>query len=357
MRSIRLRPRVSVSVGRPRPDGEPVRRAPVPPSRRPAGFPEPEPTPVIETRDIRVDYGDFTAVRDLAMSIEPGEIHGLVGPNGAGKTSLIRVLATLREPTYGEARIAGLDTVADRAEVRRRIGYMPDLAPVHEELTCREVLEHFAAAYHLPRPARRRRVDACLELVSLSGKRDAMAGTLSRGMTQRLVLAKTILHDPAVLLLDEPASGLDPIARRELRTLLVRLAEGGRTIVISSHILDELAAFCTSIGIMSRGELVVHGAIDEVTAALNVVRRHAVRVLATEDLGRADSRLALRDDVSDVEADPVRGELRFALAGDEAATAAVLAELVAAGVRVVAFEERRRGVEDVMLEIGATEAS
>lgn len=308
---------------------------------------------MIETRDIRVDYGDVTAVSDLSLSVEPGEVLGLIGPNGAGKTSLITVLATLREPTYGDARIAGLDIFEDRAAVRRVIGYMPDLAPVYKDLRCWEFLDLFARAYYLDRRDRRARIDECIDQVNLESKRNAMAGTLSRGMTQRLVLAKTLLHDPSVLLLDEPASGLDPIARIDMRNLLLRLGDEGKAVVISSHILQELKEFCSSVAIMEKGRLVLNGAIEEIVADLNQTRRFSVEALSP--INGIASHLASMDGVGSVEPNGKRCDFTLE-AGDER-VAEVLAHLVRKGVVVTAFYERRKGVEDVMMEIGASEVS
>ena len=308
---------------------------------------------MIQTRDIRVDYGDVTAVSDLSLSVGPGEVLGLIGPNGAGKTSLITVLATLRQPTYGDARIAGLDIFQNRAAVRRVIGYMPDLAPVYKDLRCWEFLDLFARAYFLDRRERRARVEACIDTVNLGTKRTAMAGTLSRGMTQRLVLAKTLLHDPSVLLLDEPASGLDPIARIDLRNLLLRLGSEGKTVVISSHILQELKEFCSSVAIMEKGRLVLSGSIDEIVADLNEVRRFAVETVG-ESSGAADA-LAAMDGLREIE--PAGNVCTFAMEGDDQRVAEVLSGLVRSGVPVKGFHERRRGVEDVMMEIGASEVS
>jgi ABC-2 type transport system ATP-binding protein len=309
---------------------------------------------LIETKDIRVDYGDVTAVRDLTVAIGAGQVFGLIGPNGAGKTSLISVLATLREPTYGEARIAGLDVREDVAAVRRTIGYMPDLAPVYKDLRCWEFLDLFARAYFVGRRDRRARIDHCIELVRLESKRDAMAGTLSRGMTQRLVLAKTLLHDPSVLLLDEPASGLDPLARVDLRNLLRDLGSRGKTVVVSSHILNELSEFCTSIGIMEKGRLVLDGAIDQIIAGMNRARRYTV-----ETVGPADAAAAilttLGDRVADLQTE--NGRCTFETRSDDEAVAELLAALVSRGVRVKAFFERRRGVEDVLMHVGASEVS
>jgi ABC-2 type transport system ATP-binding protein len=308
---------------------------------------------LIEMTDIRVDYGDLTAVRDVTLSIGAGEVFGLIGPNGAGKTSLITVLATLREPTYGEARIAGFDIHEDLASVRRSIGYMPDLAPVYKDLKCWEFLDLFARAYFLDRHDRKRRIDECIEVVSLQTKRDAMAGTLSRGMTQRLVLAKTLLHDPAVLLLDEPASGLDPLARMDLRELLKGLGERGKTVLISSHILNELSEFCTSIGIMEKGRLVLDGSIDSIVAGMNQTRRFTV-----ETIGPGEAAAAVLRSLAGVHAiEAADGSCLFEADCGDDDIAAILASLVTGGVRVRGFFERRRGVEDVLLDVGASEVS
>jgi len=308
---------------------------------------------MIETTDIRVDYDDVMAVADLSLSVAEGEVFGLIGPNGAGKTSLIRVLATLQEPTYGDVRIAGHDLAEARTEARKRIGYMPDLAPVYKDLKCWEFLDLFARAHFVSRPERWARIEDVIALVDLDAKRDAMAGTLSRGMTQRLVLAKTLLHDPSVLLLDEPASGLDPLARIELRNLMKRLASTGKTILISSHILNELSEFCTSIGVMQKGRLLRHGPIDEIVAGLGMERRIVIETIgpaaAAQDVVRANTRATI------VTASDGRCEFEAAASDEELAT--TLAELVRQGVRVKAFYERRRGVEDVLMQLGASEVS
>ncbi|MFT5424939.1 MAG: ABC-2 type transport system ATP-binding protein [Phycisphaerales bacterium] len=313
---------------------------------------------MIQTREIRVDYGEVNAVADLSLDIGPGEIYGLIGPNGAGKTSLISVLATLREPTYGDAKILGMDIIEDVAGVRRVLGYMPDMAPVYKDLKCWEFLDLFARAYFVSRHERRARVNSCLDEVSLGFKRDAKAGTLSRGMTQRLVLAKTLLHDPKVLLLDEPASGLDPIARIELRDLLRRQKEMGKAVVISSHILNELSEFCTSIGIMEKGRMVLQGGLDDIVAGLNETRRFVVETIGAAD--PAVGVLGTAAGVSDIETEADAsgdGRCTFELAGNDEEAAALLSRLMGEGVRVKGFFERRRGVEDVMMRVGASEIS
>lgn len=314
---------------------------------------KPGPDILIHTEDMRVDYGDMTAVHGLNLSIAAGEVFGLIGPNGAGKTSTISVLATLLEPTYGEVFVAGHDTAVNPAKARAELGYMPDLAPVHKDIKVWEWLDVFARAYGLSPRDRRHRVEELLDAVSLSGKRKAMAGDLSRGMTQRLVLAKTLLHEPRVLLLDEPASGLDPIARIELRDLLRRQAEEGRTVLISSHILSELSDFCTSIGIMESGRMVVSGPVDELGETADRSRRVVVELL--DDASAHTQAVSQLDGVVGAEADGQTLTLSFA--GQDPELAGLLAALLREGLPVKGFYEKKQGVEDIMLRVGAREVS
>jgi ABC-2 type transport system ATP-binding protein len=221
--------------------------------------------PAIDIRYLRVDYGNFVAVDDLTLSVPAGEVFGLVGPNGAGKTSTFRVLTTLMEPTYGEVILDGVDVLEDTETARRIIGYMPDLAPVPSDLKVGEFLEFHASAYGLGSKAQcRERVAECLEEVALTNQRGSWCKALSRGQTQRVVLAKTLLHRPRVIILDEPASGLDPLARRDLRQALQKLAATGATVFVSSHILSELAEMCSSLCVMNRGKLLASGTAGEV---------------------------------------------------------------------------------------------
>jgi ABC-2 type transport system ATP-binding protein len=310
--------------------------------------------PAIETVDLRVDYGAVVAVRELSLTIGQGEVFGLIGPNGAGKTSTIRVLATLLEPTYGDVSIGGFDVSTHAADARRVLGYMPDLPPVYDELTVWEFLDVFAGTYELPIERRRRRVNECIELVNLGQKRDERAGGLSRGMKQRLVLAKTLLHDPSVLLLDEPASGLDPMARIELRELLKQLGAEGKTVLVSSHILTELSDFCTSIGIMQKGAMVVSGSIEDIARRMSPHKTLAVRAVSPV----ADARAVLLSLPKVVQVDDADGELLVRFDSNAAEEVAeLLASLVRAGVRVQSFYERKLDVEDIFLEVGASEVS
>ena len=252
--------------------------------RHPPRRPEPEPnapeTPsMIEVSHFTKRYGDFVAVDDLNLSIGNGEVFGFIGPNGAGKSTTIRFLATLLRPTSGEGRVAGQSVVNDPMAVRRVIGYMPDDFGVYDGMKVWEFLDFFAVAYEIPRSYRKKIIGQVLELLDLTHKRDDYVNGLSKGMKQRLCLAKTLVHDPPVLILDEPASGLDPRARLEMKALLNELRGMGKTILVSSHILSELADFCTSIGIIERGKLLAAGSIAEITRQFRQHRVLKVRVL------------------------------------------------------------------------------
>lgn len=307
------------------------------------------PTAAIEIRDLRVDYGNFVAVSDVTLSVPVGEVFGLVGPNGAGKTSTFRVLATLMEPTYGEVRLAGIDIFEDPAAARRLMGYMPDLAPVPSDLKVWEFLDLYADAYGLgSAAARRERVEECLTEVALTDRRNVFCKTLSRGQTQRLVLAKTLLHAPKVLILDEPASGMDPLSRRNLRLALRRLADAGSTVFISSHILSELAEMCSSICVMNRGHLLAAGTVDEVRRLLGRVERTlTVAVLERADV--AADWLWTQPGVTALKRAEER--LSFAFSGTHDEQAALLAGLIGQQFRVTVFEEQKSTFEDILIEV------
>ena len=219
---------------------------------------------MIETRDLTKMYGDLYALNRLNLTLDQGDVYGFIGPNGAGKTTTMRILATLLNPTFGEATVCGYSIYTAAKDIRRTIGYMPDFFGVYDDMKVIEYLEFFAAAYRIKGPARKKICEEVLELVDLTYKRDALVTSLSRGMTQRLGLARVLLHDPQVLLLDEPASGLDPRARIEIRALLKELRNMGKTILVSSHILPELADICNKIGIIEQGVLLVNGTVVDV---------------------------------------------------------------------------------------------
>jgi ABC-2 type transport system ATP-binding protein len=306
---------------------------------------------MIQTTDLRVDYDGFTAVHDLCLEIPAGQVFGLIGPNGAGKTSTIRVLATLQEPTYGEVRVGGFDVTDQADQVHTILGYMPDLAPVHDELKVWEMLDMFAAAHGVVRRDRKRRVAECLDMVSMNKKRDVKGKALSRGMMQRVVLAKTLLHEPKVLLLDEPASGVDPVARIEFRRILRRLADEGRSVLVSSHILTELADMCDAIGVMREGRMIVHGEIDDIVS--KVQPKRIVEIDCPGGAASAAAQLHGRPGVvaTRSEGDTVLVEFN----GDANELSRLLGYLVNSGVAVTRFVEKRFGVEDIMLQLEGME--
>jgi ABC-2 type transport system ATP-binding protein len=296
-----------------------------------------------------VDYGDFVAVDDLSLSVPVGEVFGLVGPNGAGKTSTFRVLATLMEPTYGEVLLDGIDIADDIESARRVVGYMPDLAPVPSDLKVWEFLDFHAAAYGIASRAKRRdRVAECLEAVALKGQRNQWCGQLSRGQTQRVVLAKTMLHRPRVLILDEPASGLDPLARRDLRMALCKIADHGATVIVSSHILGELAEMCSSLCVMNRGQLLASGSVDEVRHQLGNTNR-MLTAHFVDDAQSAATWLSSQSGVRELHADA--NMIRFQFDGDDHAQASLVAGLVAQGLRIKSLEEKRSSLEDLLVEV------
>lgn len=311
--------------------------------------------PAIDIRSLRVDYGNFVAVDDLTLAVPPGEVFGLVGPNGAGKTSTFRVLATLMEPTYGEVVLSGIDILEDIESARRIIGYMPDLAPVPSDLKVWEFLDFHAAAYGLgSRAQRRERVAECLEEVSLTDQRESWCKALSRGQTQRVVLAKTLLHRPSVLILDEPASGLDPLARRDLRHALRKLAATGATVFISSHILSELAEMCSSLCVMNRGKLLASGTAAQVrdqlgrnnrTLTVSILKRHQ----------EAASWLKSQESVHDLHLSDQ--QVVFGFTGTDDGQADLMEGLIQRGVRMRAFEEKRSSFEDILVEVAQTNRS
>src|SRR6516165_2218988 len=235
---------------------------------------------MIETRDLTKKYGDLYALDRLTLKLDKGDVFGFIGPNGAGKTTTMRILATLLNPSWGEASVCGFSIYTGSKEIRRAIGYMPDFFGVYDDMKVSEYLEFFAAAYRIKGADRRKICEEVLELVDLTYKRDALVTSLSRGMTQRLGLARVLLHQPDVLLLDEPASGLDPRARIEMRGLLKELQKMGKTILVSSHILPELADICNKIGIIEQGQLLIN---DEVSEVMRKVRTDIVLNIAVSD--------------------------------------------------------------------------
>jgi ABC-2 type transport system ATP-binding protein len=306
---------------------------------------------MIEIRGLTKKYGELLALDDLTLNIEQGAVFGFIGPNGAGKTTTMRILTTLLRPTAGEAWIAGHSITDDLVGVRRVIGYMPDFFGVYDDMKVWEYLDFFAACYHIPAAAREGMIADLLALVDLEHKREAMVESLSRGMKQRLCLARTLAHDPQVLILDEPASGLDPRARIEMRELLRELQSMGKTIFFSSHILSEVADICTSIGIIEAGRLIAHGDMAEMKRRLRDHRLIRIRILGdatplAEMLGEEAAVHAIT-----TSADLPAGTLQIDFSGDDAALSQLLGRLVAAGMPVVSFGEEMSDLEDVFLHV------
>ncbi len=305
----------------------------------------------IRTEALTKRYGRSVAVGGLDLSIDAGEIFGLVGPNGAGKTTTLKMLATLLPPTAGDAQIAGISVRREPDAVRRVLGYMPDNFGVYDDMRVWEYLDFFGRCYGLSGSRRRQMIGDLLELVDLAQKRDSYVQDLSRGMQQRLCLAHALVHDPQVLLLDEPASGLDPRARVELRELLRELRSLGKTIVISSHILPELEELCTSLAIIDHGRVMASGRVEDIADRFRVGGVYRVRLLGdAEDAQAAAALLSDRADVASVVAE-VDGSLELGLAGDDVSAAAVLAALVSAGHRVVSFAPAASDLEELFLQI------
>ncbi|MEX2619241.1 MAG: ABC transporter ATP-binding protein [Egibacteraceae bacterium] len=317
--------------------------------------PTPTPTPgtdghaAVRIRGLIKRYGPVHAVNRLDLDVPPGAVFGLLGPNGAGKTTTMLALATLLTPDEGTLAVFGRDPVTEPTAVRRLVGYMPDFFGVYEGLTCAEYLDFFAAAFRLQAVARRRRVDDLLELTDLGHKRHTDVSGLSRGMQQRLGLARTLVHDPALLILDEPASGLDPRARVDVREILLELGRQGKTVLISSHILSELGELCDRIGIMRDGEMLAQGTPDDLRRAAGGGATVAARVLGgTDELERAVG-VALEAGAASARVDGA--VVRIEVPGGDDAVASVLAALVGRGLRVAELSDQRGGLERLFLSV------
>ncbi len=302
---------------------------------------------MIETRDLTKTYGEIHALKHLDLKLDRGDVFGFIGPNGAGKTTTMRILATLLNPTWGEAYVCGYSIYTKPKEIRRLIGYMPDFYGVYDDMKVIEYLEFFAAAYRIDGPARRKKCEDVLALVDLGYKRDELVTSLSRGMNQRLGLARVLLHDPQVLLLDEPASGLDPRARIEIRTLLKELRNLGKTIMVSSHILPELADICNKIGIIERGELIVNADVADV---MRQVRRQVVlHIRVQENQESAASLLQAQTSVEKIELRD--GTIITTLRPEERDYSDLATLLVNAGHRVTQLKEDEINLETAFMEL------
>lgn len=296
-------------------------------------------------------FGAVRALDNFSLEVKEGMVYGLIGPNGAGKTTAMSILATLRLPDSGAASVGGLDVVRKAGEVRGIIGYMPDFFGVYDGLRAGEYLEFFAAAYHIPAEKRTNLANALLELVNLPDKGDVYVDSLSRGMKQRLALARCLVHDPKALILDEPASGLDPRARAEMKEIIRHLKKLNKTVLISSHILPELAETCDEVAFMDNGRLVACGTVAEITAASRGARQVRVEVLerAEELAGYLKSRPGVTEMFVDGTA------VQFFLAGERAEQAGLLQEIISAGWSVAGFGEIKRNLEEAFMAVTGEE--
>jgi ABC-2 type transport system ATP-binding protein len=310
-------------------------------------------TAIVRTEGLVKRYDNTLAVAGVDLSVEAGEIFGLVGPNGAGKTTTLRILATLLRPSAGEAEIAGWSVTRNPDQVRAVLGFMPDVFGVYDDMKVWEYLDFFARCYGIPAAGRRRMIADLLELVDLGDKRDQYVQTLSRGMQQRLCLAHALVHDPQILLLDEPASGLDPRARVELRELLRELRSLGKTILISSHILPELEELCTSVAIVDRGLVLAQGRVADIERRLRFGAVLRVRLLADRTaVDAARDRFASDPDVASAVV-LQDGTIELGFRGDDEASARLLAESVRAGLPIASFARAASDLEELFLQVTA----
>lgn len=304
--------------------------------------------PMIELRQLHRFFGATRAVDNVSFQVQRGEVFGYIGPNGAGKTTSMRILATLDLPNAGDAFVDGFSVVDDPDRVRKRLGFMPDYFTTYPNIDVREYLDFFARAYHLHGKDRSRAIDRVMSFTGLAALADKPIQGLSKGMKQRLCLGRALIHDPPVMVLDEPAAGLDPRARIELREMIRALANEGKAILISSHILTELAEICDIVGIIERGRLIAVGKVDEIQQQ-GRSPQNLVEVRLLDGVDGLAGWLTGRDGVSEIRADG--NTVRFLLRGDEAAEAKVLRKMIERGFRVIAFGARRRTLEDVFMQV------
>lgn len=302
---------------------------------------------MIETNKLTKKYGDLIAVNEINLKLVEGDVFGFIGPNGSGKTTTMRMIATLLNPDYGEAYVCGKSIYTHAEEIRRLVGFMPDFFGVYDDMTVLEYLEFFAATYRINGPSRRKICEEKLDLVDMAFKRDAMVSQLSRGQTQRIGLARVMLHDPQVLLLDEPASGLDPRARIEIRNLLKRLGEMNKTVIVSSHILPELADVCTRVGMIEKGELIVDGYVHEV---MRKARQAIVLHIRVTDRPEDAARLLEQSDTAQevsMQADMIVVKLKEGVLD----YSELPSQLFEAGFKLKLFREEEVNLETAFMEL------
>ncbi len=306
---------------------------------------------ILEVNSIRKEFGTVVAVNDVSLSVDKGQVWGLIGPNGAGKTTLLRILATVLRPTSGSVRLLGYDLAKEYLAIRKHIGFLPDFFNLYNDLTLRECLEFFAKAYKVEDKLISQRVDEVLDYIELQSKRDDFIRHLSRGMVQRMGVGALLVHDPDVFLLDEPASGLDPKARIQLRAILTKLSREGKTIIISSHILTELSGFCSHIALMNEGKIVLQGAVDEIQQKVFDSRKIRVSVLEN-----CDQAVRLIKEFPDTKIGTVQdNDITVEISAGESELAALNSHLVSKGIKVFSFGEEKTDLEDLFMKISDSE--
>jgi len=305
------------------------------------------PIPAVQTFGLTRLYGNMTALDRLDLTVNKGDLFGFIGSNGAGKTTTLRILATFLAPSAGTAQILGRDVLREADAVRHVIGYMPDFFGVYKDMEVTEYLDFFGACYKIPTAQREKTVNDVLELVGLTDKKGALIGALSRGMQQRLGLARVLIHDPQLLLLDEPASGLDPRARIEMMAILQELQRLGKTIIISSHILSELQTLCNRVAIIEKGRLIYSGAVQGVRDQVSQARVMWVRVAS--DPTQAMELLKARKEIAEVATND--GEIKVTLAGPEVEHSVVADILVHGGAKLIELREDEIGLEEVFMRV------
>ena len=311
---------------------------------------------MIQVEDLKIHYGEFVAVDNLSFSVKKGSVFGLIGPNGAGKTTTIKAIATLIEPTYGEIKLGDTSVLHEPEEARSMLGYMPDFPPVYDDLRVEEFCDLFAHAYGQSATERKKKVDLALAQTDLTDKRKDLCKSLSRGMKQRALLAKTLVHDPSVMLLDEPGANLDPKARIDMRNLLRKLADQGKTILVSSHVLTELEDLCDEIGIMRNGKMVVSGSLEEITQSKHTQRTLEIELLKSfPELPQWVEQHATLSGLK--ETNESKTHFQIIHSGSREEVPEILSQMIRLGVEVTSFTTRKSKVEDLFLEIESGSSS
>ncbi|MBC7852565.1 MAG: ABC transporter ATP-binding protein [Pirellulaceae bacterium] len=306
--------------------------------------------PVVVIEQLTKRYGSFTALSGLSLTIQAGQILGMIGPNGAGKTTCIKILVGLARPTAGTASIGGADCVRDSRRIKHLVGYMPDQFGSYDNMRVHEYLDFFGATFGISRPLRKQRIEEVMQTTGTTYMRDKFVETLSHGMQQRVGIARTLLHNPQVLILDEPANGLDPQARIEMRDLLIRLARGGKTLIVTSHILPELSRICDQVAILTHGKLRALGTVDQISRMISRERTMEAQLVTGDQLGRgAEIALAHLEPTAEVVQVPAEGVLRFRTAQPEAQLADLLAAMIQGGVKVTQFREVQTDLEEAFM--------